>query len=88
MLTANVSGFEYSEFLFEIYNFEHLAQEVIMSNCPEKVFVVIEGSVIIVDNLDNRNEFTKEQGFELKNQNNYIIRSSSDITKLLSIKKK
>lgn len=88
MLIANVGRFEYSEFLFEIYNFDYLAQEVIMSNCPEKVFVVIEGSVVIVDDLDNRNEFEKEQGFELKNQNNYIIRSSSDITKLLAIKKK
>jgi hypothetical protein len=52
------------------------------------VFVVLDGSVVVVDFSDNRNEFTESEGFTLKNQNNYIIRSSSESANLLSMEKK
>jgi hypothetical protein len=88
MENADVKIFDYWNIKFKIYKFNKLAEEVNITNCSERVFVVLDGSVVVVDFSDNRNEFTESEGFTLKNQNNYIIRSSSESANLLSMEKK
>jgi hypothetical protein len=87
-MPVDIENFNYWGFEFQTYEFKQLAQEIIITKCPEKVFIVLNGSVIVVDNSDNRNEFIEKKGFTLKNQDSYIIRSSSDESRLLSIEKK
>lgn len=84
----DIKSFDYWNFRFEIYQFKSLAEEINVSDAKEKVFVVLDGSVVVVDTSDNRNEFKENEGFNLKTNDKYMIRSSSDSCNLLTIKQK
>lgn len=87
-LHLDIKSFDYWNFRFEIYQFKTLSEEIQVSNDKETIFVVLDGSIVVVDSLDNRNEFKENEGFSLKTDGKYSLRSSSDLSNLLSIKQK
>lgn len=79
MIFPDIKIFEFWNFLFKIYSFAEIADEAILERYDEEVLVVVvQGSVLLVDPLQNRNEFSKGEVAVMKKERSYTIRATSD----------
>lgn len=87
-MLPEIKTFDYWNLNFKIETFNQIADEIAIDKESEEILcVVVNGSILILDYLDNRQEYLKGEVILLKKQRLYTIRSTSEDTVILLLSK-